>query len=273
MHILPIRLLLHSRDPLNVTVPMLRGRWGEVLKLLDEEVYTEIFRPESSASSVPLYVLRPAPPNPQFAPAIECLLLGSATRHLSIVLRAWDIAGGRGVGNPPVWFVIRRACGVSPEGALLDAPSAWSLDEARWPLFGDPQSTPCQLTFPAPLRLVRKNWETGRDELIRQPQLVHLIDAALRRFQMFGIFVSHEERQALLGAADQIPQHSLGWSMQNLAVISPGLRRKPDRRGVVGGLALPEGAGPLWRLLAQVQWLHLGKSTVHGLGQLCIDAL
>ncbi|MEZ5940644.1 MAG: CRISPR system precrRNA processing endoribonuclease RAMP protein Cas6 [Planctomycetaceae bacterium] len=271
MNILPLRLLLDSHEPLDATVPMLRGRWGEVLKALDEAVYDEVFHPQGGA--VPLYVVRPAPADPQFAPALECLLLGSAVRHVEIVLRAWDVAGGRGIGDPSVWFVVRRRCGVSPEGALLESPTAWAIDDARWPLWGDPQSTPCRLSFPVPLRLVRKNWERGHDEMVRDPNLTHLVDAAIRRFQMLGVEVSRDERQALLSVAEELPQQSLGWEERDLAVVSPGLRRKPDRRGVVGELALPQGAGPLWRLLAQMQWLHFGKSTVHGLGQLIIEGL
>jgi len=41
-------------------------------------------------------------------------------------------------------------------------------------------------------------------------------------------------------------------------------------RGVAGSISLPRGAGPLLPLLAALQWIHLGKSTVVGLGQLSI---
>jgi hypothetical protein len=44
-------------------------------------------------------------------------------------------------------------------------------------------------------------------------------------------------------------------------------------QGVSGSLDLPEGLGPLALLLAAAQWLHLGKGTVMGLGQLRIIPL
>jgi hypothetical protein len=43
--------------------------------------------------------------------------------------------------------------------------------------------------------------------------------------------------------------------------------------GVCGCLDLPEGPGPLWPLLAALQWIHLGKSTIVGLGQLQIETV
>jgi hypothetical protein len=44
-------------------------------------------------------------------------------------------------------------------------------------------------------------------------------------------------------------------------------------QGVVGTLDLPDGPGPLSPLIAAAQWLHLGKGTVMGLGQLRIIPL
>jgi hypothetical protein len=43
--------------------------------------------------------------------------------------------------------------------------------------------------------------------------------------------------------------------------------------GVSGWLDLPEGPGELWPLLAALPWIHVGKSTVVGLGQATIDSL
>ena len=38
--------------------------------------------------------------------------------------------------------------------------------------------------------------------------------------------------------------------------------------GVAGELDLPTGPGPLVDLLAAAVWLHIGKSTVMGMGQM-----
>ena len=43
--------------------------------------------------------------------------------------------------------------------------------------------------------------------------------------------------------------------------------------GVCGLLDLPEGPGALWPLLAALQWIHVGKSTIVGLGQLQIETM
>ncbi len=42
-------------------------------------------------------------------------------------------------------------------------------------------------------------------------------------------------------------------------------------RGVTGCLDLPQGPGELWPLLAAATWLHLGKGTVMGLGQVLVE--
>ena len=44
-----------------------------------------------------------------------------------------------------------------------------------------------------------------------------------------------------------------------------------DLHGVAGSLELPRGPGELWPLLAAAQWLHLGKGTIMGLGQLIVE--
>jgi hypothetical protein len=44
-------------------------------------------------------------------------------------------------------------------------------------------------------------------------------------------------------------------------------------QGVVGTMDLPDGPGPQSPLIAAAQWLHLGKGTVMGLGQLRIIPL
>ncbi|WP_162800768.1 hypothetical protein [Acidibrevibacterium fodinaquatile] len=43
-----------------------------------------------------------------------------------------------------------------------------------------------------------------------------------------------------------------------------------ELRRITGALALPHGPGPLRPLLVAVSWIHLGKGTVFGLGQMLI---
>ena len=50
-------------------------------------------------------------------------------------------------------------------------------------------------------------------------------------------------------------------------------RAELELRGVAGYLDLPYGPGEVWPQLAAAQWLHLGKGTVMGLGQLIVQPL
>jgi hypothetical protein len=43
--------------------------------------------------------------------------------------------------------------------------------------------------------------------------------------------------------------------------------------GVAGSIDLPEGPGELWPLFAAGMWLHVGKGTTMGLGQVTIQPL
>ncbi len=56
--------------------------------------------------------------------------------------------------------------------------------------------------------------------------------------------------------------------LQATAVCSPRQHRELDMHGFIGSIELPDGAGDLWPLLAAGFWIHAGKGTVFGLGQM-----
>ena len=58
----------------------------------------------------------------------------------------------------------------------------------------------------------------------------------------------------------------------DLVRYSGSQKAELELRGVAGSLALPVGPGPLSPLLAAAVWIHLGKGTVMGLGQIKITA-
>ncbi len=276
--ILPFRLSLEFPSAHHSSISMFRGRWGEVLRGLDFGVYSAVFHPHEvgNGGSAPLYLLREGGRVDETTCDIECILFGSAGRQLSTILRAFDIAGGMGLGEPNVPFFVRNISGIGPDGAVLDSPTSWSISQAAWPLWGDPHALPCRLLFPKPLRIVRLNHQTRQDQLVKQPTFEILVDAMLRRIESFlgpecKSPAAMAERERLMQLAAQTHAVSLGWQEAELEVLSPSLRRKPNRRGVVGGVLLPEGAGELWPLVAQSQWLHLGKSTVLGMGQMLVN--
>ena len=139
-----------------------------------------------------------------------------------------------------------------------------------WPLDG-PESS-CRLVFPAPLRLIHQR------RLVTRPAPADLAIAALRRIQ--ALAPHHPDADALWEARrDWIEQaHSIPcgpWEGQrlDLARYSGSQHAELVLRGVAGSLPFPEGLGPLTPLLKAATWLHLGKGTVMGLGQVRIVPL
>lgn len=260
--ILPRRLLLETSG-VEATTPMLRGVWGAALHDSDPEAYRAVFSPPDGSS--PGYLLRPAPPDPRFSPAVDWILVGAGLKHESALLRAWLIALRMGLGRRRQAFRIPQAPGLGPDGSLVEDATAWRLGEATWPLALD---RACRLVFPSPLRIMR------RDRLIQTPTLTDLTVAACRRFRSYLPAETLDEWSYLtdeaIAVSREIPQGAWVGDRLDLHRYSARQERELRINGVSGGLDLPAGPGPLWPLLAAAQWLHLGKSTVIGLGQLRI---
>jgi len=267
--ILPRRILL-ATPGVTATVPMLRGVWGAALHGLDRRVYTAVFDPaESNGAQPPGYLLRPAPPDPHFAPAMEWFIFGSAIRYDSTLLRAWDIASGMGLGPARQRFFLRSTVVLDPAGKPSSERTPWPLSRAVWPLAGDPARASCRLVFPAPLRI------RYRGRLVTEPQLPDITAAAIRRI---GAFLEEECRsqwqeigRQAIQIAREIPSGPWQGSRLDLQRYSARQRRQLELFGVSGYFTLPEGPGPLWPLLAAAAWLHVGKGTVMGLGQMLIE--
>ncbi|MBI3090672.1 MAG: CRISPR system precrRNA processing endoribonuclease RAMP protein Cas6 [Candidatus Tectomicrobia bacterium] len=274
IRVLPRRLSL-STPGVQATAPMLRGVWGAALHDLDSQAYLTVFEGEGrSTRRSPAFILRPAPYDPEDAPALEWVSFGAGLRHDALLLRAWDIASGMGLGPDRQRFHVRVLRLLGPDGQPCEssgADTAWPLSEAAWPLAGPPASTPCRLTFPAPLRLLR------RHRLLAHPTLADLVVAGARRLQPLLTPEDQEQlaalRPQLLDLAQSIA--TLPWQGERLDLVRYSARQQSEieMRGVTGHLDLPEGPGDLWPLLAAAQWLHLGKGAVVGLGQLVVEPL
>jgi hypothetical protein len=174
-----------------------------------------------------------------------------------------------------------------PDGQTADQSPPWPLSEARWLDLTCENTTralgkavgirlcelapdqPCRLVFPAPLRLM------FRKQLIETPTLADIVVAACRRVNAY----LPAERQA---AWDELGRHALElarrppartWTGERLDLRRYSARQHAELelRGVTGSLELPHGPGELWPLLAAATWLHLGKGTVMGLGQLVVE--
>jgi hypothetical protein len=244
---------------------MLRGTWGAALHDLDPAAYTRVFDPP--APGVPGYLLRPAPPDPATAPALDWFLFGAAAGDDAVLRRAWDVAGGCGLGKERRPFLVRRFLDLGPDGRPNDRGGPWPVAEAGWP--ADP-AAPCGLSFPAPVRLLRH----GR--LIERPTLADIVVAAHRRVAALmpppAKAAWQDLRDPLLELARSRPS---SWSGARLDLQRYSARQEVEveLRGVSGVLELPAGVSALAPLLAAAAWLHLGKGTVFGLGQFHVTAV
>ena len=258
---------------LRATIPMLRGVWGRALRHLDAEAYRLIFVGDGPAHQrLPRYVLRPAPPDPRTAPAIDWILLSVTPALEALAWRAWDVACGMGLGPERTPFHLRDrftldAGGHPSKGREYE----WDLSRAEWPLDGDPARTPCRVTFGSPLRLTR------RGVLLDAPSLADITVAATRRITNLAD-VSDDECQRKLTMAARREADSIAsgpWEgvRADLVRWSGTQQREIDLYGVTGGLDLPRGSRSLWPLLAACQWTHIGKGTVFGLGGLQISPM
>lgn len=257
---------LHLETPgVLATVPLLRGVWGAALKSLSPHCYASLF--EGGAGRTPRYLMRPAPPEASPAPAVEFLLFGPHDEaETDAAWSAWEESLRRGLGPE------RR-----PAQLVAVHPLAWdgtALMEGRrqpgfrlhplpWP-GGDP-TDPCRLVFEAPLRLLRD----GR--LITSPGLPDLTLATLRRLHALAGEAATTVWEAREEWLEIGRSHTSGeWKGRPLDLVrySGRQKREVELHGVAGELPLPEGLGPLAELFAAAMWVHLGKSTVVGLGQI-----
>lgn len=258
---------LHLRTPgVRATVPMIRGVWGKELRRLSESIYDSVF---TGTDETPRYLLRPASPEMRPAPAIEFLLFGPPDdREDDVLWAAWENACTSGLGPDRRPFAVRRVRPLAWDGTPLSntrSQPGFFLYPLPWP--GDDPTRPCRLEFAAPLRLIYKS------RLVERPGLADLAIAALRRICKLSEAPCDRlwnDRDQWLNVARTIPCRP--WQGQRLDLVrySGSQDKEVELRGVNGSLTLPEGPGPLAPLLAAAAWLHLGKGTVMGLGQLRI---
>ncbi len=154
--------------------------------------------------------------------------------------------------------------GAGPEEASLD----WTLDRAASApsLAPGAAQEPCGVCFDAPLRLIR----AGR--LVTTPTLTDIVLGGLRRLRVLVLEQTQTSLRRLWGptleSAGSRPARP--WRGQRLDMVRWSGRQQAELalHGVAGRLELPEGVGPLLPLLAALEWIHIGKGTVFGLGQM-----
>ena len=263
----PRRWLLNTPE-VQATISMLRGVWGRALRRLDRAAYQSVFEGQAGLESltIPRYILRPGPPDPAFSPAVEWILLGSPARYGPMLRRAWNVAGGMGLGPNRTPFSIKNEFWLDVTGNLHSVEQRWCLDNSALTyrsLFDG--HGPVRLRFNTPLRLLRK----GR--LIQNPTFADIAVALTRRIVALSNNSLQDSRAFVQSVAAKARQlSSTVWRGEQAEFVrwSGSQYREVQMRGVVGTIDLPTGAGPLWPLLTAGPWIHIGKGTVFGLGHL-----
>ena len=253
------------------TVPQLRGVWGAALHDLDMRAYEDVFQGTGLPHErTPLYAMRPAAPDPTDAPALEWIVIGDGVYHLPVLFRAWEIASEMGLGPDRDQFRFRRLQSIHPDGTLAYAswgrPLGWPLSDAM----SIQQPERCRLSFPAPLRIIRDK------QLVTSPRLPDIIATSIQRLRtVLDREASEFLRSCQSGAialADRTPAEKWVGEPCDLIRYSGRQKKELEFRGVVGFLDLPEGPGELWPFIAAAQWLHIGKGSAVGMGQLIVES-
>lgn len=266
IRVIPRRMQLDT-GKVRATGPMVRGVWGRALKHLDATAYERVFegQREGDPERTPLYVIRPAPSDPSFAPAVDWILIGEAGRFEGSLVRAWDVASGMGLGADRVPFAIKEVRSLDANAAMISADQRWTLREAaealRPKISGD---AAIRLKFSAPLRILR------RGKLMERPTFTDIAVASLRRLASLACGEGFDRMLSASVIAAANRTESMTWQGNRADFVrwSGSQQREMDLHGVTGSLDLQRGAGSLWPLLAAGKWIHVGKGTVFGLGQL-----
>ncbi|MCY4151803.1 MAG: CRISPR system precrRNA processing endoribonuclease RAMP protein Cas6 [Aestuariivita sp.] len=250
---------------------MLRGVWGATLKNFEPVVYRTIFEGYHSESisdkgrfALPLYILRPAHPDPDFAPAVELIFWGNACCHATVALKAFRQAVVNGLGPSRKTCEILEIRGIYPNETLADKIVISDLSHSAQMLIQDiPRDHGLRLDFDVPLRLLR------RKQLINSPSFTDIIAVSLERLNALSCgSLDRDFKSHVLDIARSTVTDAWIGKRQDLVRWSGRQKKLLELRGVAGHLDLPYGAGPFRPLLAASEWTHIGKGTVFGLGQL-----
>jgi len=243
-------------DGLAPTIQMLRGVYGAALHDLSAEAYRTVFADGNGGPA--LYMLRPSLGEDPVS-TVEFLIFGPALDHEQTLFRAWDRAGGMGLGKARKKFVLGEMEELRPPNASC----AWTLADTVCP------DASCRLSFPFPLRLLRQG------KLIEEPSFAEICLAILRRLCALAgqSRPGRDLQHAVLGEARHVPTSEWFGTQATVHRYSARQQRDIYIQGVCGHLDLPAGFGPLQPLLAAAQWTHLGKAYTLGLGRPVIEPL
>lgn len=259
-----VRLTLETGH-VHTSSPQLRGVWGAALHDLYPHLFKRFFIGERpSGDNRPLFVIRPGAATLDGLPTIDWIIFGEAAEYVDPLFDAWVEAASRGLGKNRIPFRIINVENNAPLGRLGEQIS--HIGELGWPC----ADQPCILQFPSPLRIIKAS------QLVTKPSLGTILQASLRRC---STLVNESQRDSFIAASQALiedadfPKEGL-WrgDRSDLVRYSGRQKREIQINGVSGCIELPEGPGVLWPLIAPATVLHIGKSTVVGMGQMLIKA-
>lgn len=263
------RMALRAPAP-EPALSVLRGAFGAALHDLSLDAYEDVFRPTDVDRS-PAYLFRHCAHTLKGRALFELTLFDQARKHEEVVLRALELACDRGLGRSRQRFTVDRLAWLDVNGTPSCSPQRFTLDTARWPLAGPPESTPCRVIFPAPVRILRQK------ELVEQPNLRDVVVAACRRLAGLsgptGRLLARALQPRALAVAAERPAQTFVGDRARVGRWSATQQQRIELHGACGHFDLPAGPGACWQLLAALQHAHVGKATTIGLGRVVVTPI
>ena len=247
-----------------IQVATLRGVWGAALHLVNIDAWRAVFEGmPGPRGATPGYMFRMARAEASPNAIIDYILLGHGVYHAETCDDAWEQLQHMGLGKRRTPVHITQSLVLDAKGdERTSGPAAWTLNKAVWPS----GQAACVVSVPTPLRLLRQGI------LLRRPDFTQLVSALCWRVEALLPWAERSlwrtVTQECLHAAGTLPHSKFCGQPARLSRYSARQGAEITLEGVMGQWHLPEGPGELEPLLASGQWIHAGKGTVFGLGQL-----
>ncbi len=254
-----------------ITPTKLRSLFGLALKQTSEATYRRVFEPPGSRPRP--FVIRSRSDE---RPGFEFIAFADTINDAEIINAAWQRAADIGFTERRERFpftITSAECleaDGQPCGHFLHN-GIWSAHTANCGTM-TPNASAAIYTL-SPLRLLQSQMKQPRRRgdrpLLQNPTLNDVVTAGIRRIsQLADVPRSHTESlvKAALAACPDSQFDRL--TVQSLDRFSRNHNDRIRMDGVIGRLNLPAGTGPFFSLLHALQWLHVGKGTVHGLGRI-----
>jgi hypothetical protein len=261
------------------TVSQWRGVWGAALRDLSPAAYDAVYAGRDlQGRARPPYTLRNLSETRSSESARHQLvwtLIGQeALAHEETFLRAWALAGDRGVGprGKRVDFRVVAGTVLGPDGhPLPSGERAWPLSRAQWPLPGDPEHTPCRLQFRAGLHIRHNN------KFLGNPTWPEVLFAMCKRVKHWLPDDANSDLAQSWSAWEADARLRSGeWESREIVSYeqySATQERVRVYHAVAGDIVFPHGPGPAWPLILATHLLHFGKHATEGLGHVGISPL